>query len=59
MVRGLFAAGFKKRREYVKLPIDPRAPSRPETTDKENTIKRLVHLNSHLSHGYMEAERVG
>lgn len=59
MVRGLFAAGFKKRREYVKHLIDPRAPSRPEATDKGYTIKELVHINSGISHGWMEAVRVG
>lgn len=40
MVRGLFAAGFKKQREYVKHPIDPHAPPRPETMDKENTNQK-------------------
>lgn len=59
MVRGLFAAGFKKRRENVKHPIDSRAPSRPEAMDKEYTIKKLVHINSPISHGWMEAVRVG
>lgn len=59
MVRGLFAAGFKKRREYVKHLIDPHAPSMPENTDKEDTVKILVHINSPISHGQMEAERDG
>lgn len=28
----------------LKHPIDPHAPSRPEATDKEYTIKKLVHI---------------
>lgn len=49
MVRGLLAAGFKKQREYVKHLIDLLAPLRPETMDKEYTIKKLVHINSHIT----------
>lgn len=49
MVTGLFAASFKKQREYVKHLIDLLAPSRPETMDKKYTIKNLVHINSHIT----------
>lgn len=49
MVRGLFAAGFKNQREYVKHLIDLLASSRPETMDKEYTITKLVHINSHIT----------
>lgn len=43
MVRGLFAAGFKKRREYVKHPIDRRAPRWPEVRDQK--------ASAHVCHG--------
>lgn len=46
MVRGLFAAGFKKLREYVKHIIDLCAPLWLETTDKEYTIQKLLHVVS-------------
>lgn len=49
MVRGLFAAGFKKLREYVKHIIDLCAPLWLETTDKENTIKKLLHMVSRVT----------
>lgn len=49
MVRGLFAAGFKKQKEYVKHLIDPHAPLRPETTDKKYTIKKLAHINPQIT----------
>lgn len=45
-MRVLFAAGFKKWREYVKHPIDRRAPSRPEAVDKEYTITKLEHISA-------------
>lgn len=45
MVKGLFATGFKKRREYVKHPIDLCARLRPETMERECTIKKHVHIN--------------
>lgn len=45
-MRGLFAAGFKKWREYVKHPIDRRAPQRPEAVDKEHTITEREHIST-------------
>lgn len=57
MARGLFAAGFKKRREDVKHRIDPRAPPRPETTDSSAQSKNLMHITSRTPQWMLEEER--
>ena len=55
---GLFAAGYKKRREYVKYLIDRRGPLRLETVDEERTITKLAHVSSHISHVQIKVERL-